>query len=282
MRHVKLIASATVVVVTGTLVLAAPVAAQQNGADLVAPVYPAAIPVPHVDDSADLLRDWNLEDDGYVFKDNTRSFLSKDRIDKVRAYYDAEIGEMQNASLTYLRVPEGMRSETMRPGAYVYARQIGRNENSELTGVELRALEPEDAHPGQYRAVGPIFEKLQVGQVSGQATKQQYDDVVNEYKYLASMFYPLTEERSERGRRLSADEVVVNGCQQDAGGGMSPEELEAKMKQLMAEGKMQEMQKLAQNMSGASGMDTWDTWVGCLKKLEAQGYKTLITIHIQP
>ena len=167
----------------------------------------------------------------------------------------------------------------MHAGGYTYAGVIGSNDNSELIGIELRALEPKDVHPGQYPAVGPIFERLQVGQVSGQATKQQYDDVVDEYKHLATMFYPPTDELSERGRRLSADEVVVKGCQEDAGGGMSPEELEAKMKQLMAEGKMQEMQKLAQNMSGASGMDTWDTWVDCLKKLEAEGYRTLITIH---
>ena len=235
-----------------------------------------------MDDSAEPARDWNLEDGGYVFQDNTVSFFSKDSIDKVRAYYKSEVGEMQQGSLSYLRIPEEMRSKTMHTGGYTYAGVIGRNDNSEFIGVELRALEPKHVHPGQYPAVGPIFEKLQMGQASGQATKQQYDDVVNEYKYLATMFYPLTDERSDRDRRLSADEVVVSGCQQDAGGGMSPEQLEAKMKQLMAEGNMKEMQKLAQNMQGASGMGSWDVWVDCLKKMENAGYKTLITIHVRP
>ena len=278
MRYRKLKALATAVVTTLTPVLPTS-ASGQDGADLVAPVYPTAIPVPHLDDSAELLRDWNLDDAGYVFQDNTMSFFSKDPMDKVRAYYANEVGEMQKGSLSYLRIPEDMRSKTMHTGGYTYAGSVGWNDNQQLIGVELRALEPKDVHPGRYPAVGPIFEKLQFGQVSGQATKQQYDAIVNEYKFLATMFYPLTDERSERDKRLSADEVVVKACQTDAGGGMSPQELEAKMKQLMAEGNMQEMQKLAQNASGASGVDTWDTWIDCLKKLEAEGYRTLITIH---
>lgn len=64
---------------------------------------------------------------------------------------------------------------------------------------------------------------------------------------------------------------------------MSPKELQAKIRQLLAERKTREMQQLVQKMAaGAGAGSSWDLWAECLKKMEAEGYPTLITIHIQP
>ena len=58
------------------------------------------------------------------------------------------------------------------------------------------------------------------------------------------------------------------------GGGMSREEIQVKMQQLMVEERMQGMQQLAQGMIGASGANSADVWVDCLKEMEGQGYNT--------
>ena len=55
---------------------------------------------------------------------------------------------------------------------------------------------------------------------------------------------------------------------------MSREEIQVKMQQLMVEERMQGMQQLAQGMIGASGANSADVWVDCLKEMEGQGYNT--------
>ena len=269
-------------VATSGSVLPQQAAAQQGTAKLIAPTYPGAISVPHENEEG-YLSEWRViySYSRDVFTDKTRSFFSKDPIETVRAYYDREIGEMQNR-------PLGAFSESMKPGPYIFARLMGRYEGGpgELTqffGIELRALEPREVDtPTNYPAVGPIFQKLTVGQISGQATQGQFDALVEEYKHLAWMFYPLTDERNERGRRLVMDKVVFNQCVKQAAGGMSREEVMAKMAELTQQGRTQELQKLMEKVMGAGGSSSWDTWVDCLKKLEDEGYRTLITIHLQP
>ena len=108
---------------------------------LIAPTYPSAIAVPFESESQSQRDGWRFNDGNRVFTEHTRSFYAKDPIDRVRSFYDAEVGATQNGSLSYLRVPDGMRSETMRPGPYVYSVVLGRNDNSDLLGVQLRALE---------------------------------------------------------------------------------------------------------------------------------------------
>ena len=301
MRYaVTLTALATFALATSGSVLPRQAAAQQGAVKLIAPVYPGAIPVSHQDDEDDrrnMARRWEWRLDGALFPYATRLFISKDSLETVRAYYDKEVGEMQKGSLSYLRMSQlAMPEENLRPGPYVFAHTLGWDENT-LIGVELRALEPkEERAPTKYDAVGPIFDRLMAGHLTGQATGAQFDALVEEYKHLAWMFYPLTDERDQSERRLTMDEVVVNECEKQAAGGMSPQEIEAKREELGAEiqqlamqgknqelrAKMQELQGLNEQAVGAGGMDTWDTWVDCLKKMEAEGYRTLISIHLQP
>lgn len=250
-----------------------------GGSGLVVREYPGSTPVVHADEDN---QGWKIPPAAYVFIRETRAYLSRDSLDTLRAYYDKEVGKMQNGSLEYLTVPEGMRSEGMRPGSYVYAYPVGRRANTGLIGVEVRALEPTDEHFTRYPAVGPIFEKLNVSVVSGKTSQKRFDSLVDEYKHLAWMFYPLSDQRSQRGKLLSMDQVVFNGCVEESGGGMSPEDMQVKMQQLMAQGRMQEMQQLAQDMMVASGVGSEDVWVDCLKEMEGEGYNTLVTIHVGP
>jgi len=250
-----------------------------GGSGLAVREYPGSTPVVHTDENN---KGWKTPDAGHVFNMETRSYLSRDSLNTVREYYDKKVGKMRNGSLEYLTVPEGMRSEGMRPGPYIYAYPVGRRANTGLIGVEVQALEPMEKHFIRYPAVGPIFEKLNVSVVSGKTSQKRFDSLIDEYKHLAWMFYPLSDQRSRHGKLLSMDQVVFNGCVEKSGGGMSPEEMQAKMQQLMAQGRMQEMQQLAQDMMGASGAGSEDVWVDCLKAMEGEGYNTLVTIHVGP
>ena len=256
-----------------------------GGSGLVVRTYPGSTPVVHADeDNHD--RRWKIADAGQVFTGDTRSYLSKDSLDTIRAYYDNEVGKMQSGSLSYLTEPEGMRSENGDPpDPYTYAYPVGRVAFVGLIGVEVRALKPIEDHFIRYPIVGPIFDRLNFGVGSRDTSKEKFDSLVDEYKHLAWMYYPVSEQRSGHGRLLSTDEVVFDGCEKEAGGGMSPEEMQAKMQQLMAEGKMQEMLQLSEKMmgaGGASGVGSEDIWIECLKEMEGQGYNTLIAIHVGP
>lgn len=63
---------------------------------------------------------------------------------------------------------------------------------------------------------------------------------------------------------------------------MSQEELGAKIQELGRQGRIREMEALIPQLMGSAGMSSsgWDIWVDCLKKVEAEGYRTLITIHL--
>lgn len=258
--------------------------ARQGPTQLLAPAYPSALLVPYQNDAE--VRELMIDRFGVgnpAFTDQTRTFLSQDPIDVVRAFYDGEIGPLENGSLEYLRVPEGMRSETMKPGPYVYARSLGRNKFTEFIGVEIHAIEPRELNsPTNYDAVGPIFKKLMMGQASGHATQAQFDELVEQHKHLAWMFYPPSDQFSSREQRLTMDQVAYGTCEEGAGGGMSQEELAAKIQELGRQGKLAELQALTAQMMGSMGASSgsWDGWVDCLKKVEAEGYRTLITIHL--
>lgn len=222
---------------------------------LVAPSYPDSAPVVYADeDNQD--RRWKIADAGQGFSGETRSYLSKDSLDTVRAYYDKEVGKMQSGSLSYLTAPEGMRANQDRPEPYIYAYPVDRTAHMGLIGLEIRALKPIEDHFIRYPIVGPIFERLNYGVGSGDTSKEKFDSLVDEYKHLAWMYYPVSEQRSGKGKLLSKDEVVFDGCKKEAGGGMSAEEMQAKMQQLMAEGKMQEMLQLSEKLMGPAAWAT--------------------------
>ncbi len=267
------------VVVAGLPVRAAQA---QSAPVLIGPTYPSAIAVPFESESESQRDSWRFNDGSWVFTEHTRSFYAKDPIDRVRSFYDAEVGATQNGSLSYLRVPEGMRSETMRPGPYVYSVVLGRNDNSDLLGVQLRALEPRDGSPYNFPVVGPFFKKLLTAQAGGQAAQDDVSRAIEEHEHLAWRFYPLTDERSAKGKRLTTDQVVLRKCEADLGGGLTQEELGAQMQAAGQKGDMAELQRLSQMVSGTTGSGSWAGWIDCLGELEGAGYQTLITIDLRP
>lgn len=254
---------------------------QQPAPTLIGPVYPTSVPVPYESEAREHRDGWRFKDANRVFTESTRSFYSKERLETVRAYYSTEAGEMQNGSLEYLRVPEGMRSESMAQGPYVYSTVIDRAD-SELLGVQIRSIAPRKERPHNLPAVGAFYQKLVTAQAAGHGTLADVDRIMEEHEHLAWLFYPLTDERSADGDRLTADQVVLRHCEAEQGGGMSQEELSAKMEAAAQQGDIAELQRLSQSAMGTVGGGSMDAWVECLGELEQHGYTTLITIDVRP
>ena len=268
MKHVNGFTTAALACTVLASLAPAPLAAQAGPA-LIAPVYPGAVAVERLADRS--------------FASEVRAFLTKDPIQAVKAFYDREVGEMENVELSDVNRAAELRSGRSNRGApYVYAVGLDRKQFLGALGVEISALEPRDERaPTNYDAVGPVFDKLMTGQLAEEATQEQYDSLVEEYRHLAWKFYFLTDETSDHGRELTADQVAFQGCADDATGGLSTEEIMAKMQAAYATGDFAAAQEIAEQMAGAGGIGSWDTWVDCLKKIEAEAYTTLIVIHVR-
>lgn len=267
MRPVATLASfATLALLAGPWGSPVTARAQQPAPDLVAPVYPGSVVV-------EVLEDENLPD-------GTRAFLSRDPIDAVKRFYERESGPMERASLSDLGVPDELRDESFGTRPFVFARRV-EGGHRDLRGVQVSAREPREGAgaPSVYPAVGPIFQRLQMGMLNNEAPQARFDELVEEYRHLAWRYYPVSDEEAQSGERLTTDEVVVRRCEERAGGGRSSADLQAEMEALTRSGRFEEAAALGERLMGAAGSSSWDVWVECLKRLEEVGYRTLILIH---
>ena len=259
MRHAAMFEAAlTLALLVGASADPPGVVAQHAAAVLVAAVYPGAVSVEGLS--------------GQTLSDGMRAFLSRDAIEDVKGFYDRDLGPMVSASLSDLRVPEELRDASFGSRAFVFAREVARGGDSGVLGVQLSVPEPsEELGPHQYPAVGPIFERLQMGVGTGDATQAQFDRLVTDYGFLAWRYYAFSEEQVEPGQPRTADEVVFQACETRAGGGMDPDELSAEMESLYQQGKFDEAAEMGERMMGAAGATSWDDWVACLEQLEPVG-----------
>ena len=248
---------------------------------LVAPTYPGSVAVSPSDKSNKDYSAWQVAGRAPEPTGRTRSFLSKDSLEAVNSWYESEVGEMESGSLEYQRVPKDMRSPSMRPDPFTFAHGTGYSDSGSLIGVEIQSPEPADVHFTRYPAIGPVFERLNASVISGHTTQGEFDRLLGEYKHVGAMYFPMSDQTSDKGHPLSQDKVIFDGCEKTAAGGMDHQQLQARMQQLMAEGNTAEMQKLSRQLSSGAGIGSNDAWVDCLAELEREGYRTLITIHGQ-
>lgn len=136
-------------------------------------------------------------------------------------------------------------------------------------------------------------------------SRAEYAALFKKYGWLETAFYP--PHKGADGMqpydrwlvqntwdRLQAPErVAVARGKQDA---QSAVALAKKMQALMQQGRMQEMQQLAQQMAGiqkngmaagqdigaAQKQDQWNMWLGVLEKVKAHAYRTVIAIDKDP
>lgn len=137
--------------------------------------------------------------------------------------------------------------------------------------------------------------------LAGHHSQKELETVYKKYHLLSKAFYPLhkTGKGTETYNRWLVDQtwaqIKTSGrasTRKALGAGENAAELARKMQQLVHQGRMQEAQILAQQMTAAQqrGMtagakmqvarnqDHWNEWLGVLKKLQAHAYRTKITI----
>lgn len=264
------------------------------GDKLLAPVYPGAVAVDIPLNSGQTEQYYT----GEASSPFVRVFLSKDPIEKVRAFYEQKFGRMENRYFT------GWDWEGEWPFAYMKTLakadprfDLSMGMASEVpAGVEIRAEDPskvlvesETYWPG----VGRFFERLQLLTATNGLSKAEYDGLVKKYGYLGARYYAVGKRTDEDGKRLMVDEAIFKAAEDKIGAPlnqMSAEEYQARAQQLMAEKRYDEYAKLneqftasmmaaQQNATGPTGAKVYKEG---LAELERNAYRTLIVIHLHP
>ena len=264
--------------------------AQTAGAgqeQLLAPVYPGSVRYPP-------------EELGFNFV-FTAAFLSKDDPKTVMAFYESKLGPFEAADehggvLWTGEVTEGqVYSRVIVPVDEVKKYVNFGESGTPPAGIIVSAVEPSPVDdPSDYPVVGPIFEKLQeiiqlqgAGQTAGFEVAKGHDpaeleEVVERYKDLAWRHYlPSDEEKPWTGSRPTIAEAIVERCKKE--NKPDKEALQARIQQLVMQGKAEEAQKLAMSMVEAGGESgSWQVWLECLQEIEKNAYRTWISINEHP
>ncbi len=150
-----------------------------------------------------------------------------------------------------------------------------------------------------------VFSGLQSETFNNHHTKAEFLNVYNKYRWLEAAYYP--QHKTSKGSEsyykwlvattwagINAPQEAVNAGAQQMGQGAAA--IAARMQKLIAEGHMQEAQKLGEQMSNSmqgmgqvnqaeqtlSQRDHWKQWMAVVKKLVAHAYKTKIVINKKP
>lgn len=137
--------------------------------------------------------------------------------------------------------------------------------------------------------------------IAGRHTQQELDAVYSKYHWLVTAFYPMQKTVQggesyehwlvkETRARIQAPQAAIGKASTELGKGAAA--VGARLQQLIAAGRMQEAQQLAQQMGAvmqggqqignASAVvqqkDHWNEWVDVIKQLAAHAYKTKIIV----
>jgi hypothetical protein len=270
-----------------------PVAAAA-GDKLLAPVYPGSVAVDIPASNQPYAEEYYMGEANSPF---ARVFLSKDPIEKVRAFYEQKLGPMENKYFT------GWDWEGEWPFAYMKILAMA-DERFDMSGgitskvpagVEIRAEDPSKVLVDDeiyWPSVGPFFERLKLHAGIGSLSQAEYDALVKKYGYLGARYYAVGKRADEDGRRMLMDEAIFRAATDKMTAPlqqMSAVEYQARAQQLMAEGRYEEYAKLSEQFS-ASMMAAQQNSVGPegakmlkdgLAELERNAYRTLIVIHLQ-
>ncbi|MEG6551718.1 hypothetical protein V6C53_15940 [Desulfocurvibacter africanus] len=272
-------------------------AAAVAGDKLLAPVYPGAV-------AAGVPTDPEQFPSGSRYSNEAgspfaRVFLSKDPIEKVRAFYEQKLGAMDNTFFT------GKTWEGEWPFAYSKILVMADKRFDMSTGMggevpaglEISALDPAELRAGEdlyWPSVGPFFERLQGMTVTGGLSRSEYEGLIKKYGCLGARHYAVGKQADEGGNLMLVDEAIFKAVENKMSAPIaaapSAVEFQAKAQRLMAEGKYDEFTKLneqymasmaamQQNSTGPEGAKLLKDG---LTELERNAYRTLIVIHLHP
>jgi hypothetical protein len=216
------------------------------------------------------------------------SFLTKDSIAKVKAFYEKNIQPGDKITVVETDGEKGFRM--------TYSKVIDKKTQ---TVLELEWFENKPT--GRvHDALGELMLKTKLGQHS----EAEFKAMEKRYGNLTSAYYRMID--NGKGGTVSEGKAIykevfdrVHGdmkARKAAGGSSKDEdkerakEMKMKMKEMKAKGDFEGMMRLAQESKmgpnatpdGAAAMDdmtkdTWNDWVDCLKALDAAAYWTRIS-----
>ena len=255
-------------------------------AELLAPVYPGAVPA-----------DKELKAHEKPFE---RAFYTREPIEEVAAFYENAAG-----SLDAVRPGQLYENVVRHPPKYKASfepERIGVRIASDAPAPEdapdMSALPPEIRKMQPNRCQSGHFERLRI--MAQQSDKHSWDDfkaVCDRFDHLDWAYFGITDETDRRGRPMRKDALML-AEQTEKMGMKDPEDMDAeaiaqRMAQLQQQGRQREAaemgRRLQQQAMQSAGMgsgkemdDNWDEWVGYLERLDKHAYRSLIRIHLDP
>lgn len=214
-------------------------------------------------------------------------FLSKDSFDQVAAFYEKEKGP---ATVTQ-NEPERNRYsfyEYMDVNTVHQYDPIG-----SAIGVRIYS-KPVPVDDGtSLPVVGEVFGKLKLLIVQGSMSMEEYNALVEKYRYLAAWYFPMEKGPTPLDRPVPQNKIILDRCEKGPQAQKAAEDMEAmamKAQQLMMQGRQREalalLQRAGESAQGihakSLGPEGIEKWEGCLEELQANGYPTRIEIAVNP
>ncbi len=243
-------------------------------AELVAPVYPDSVKA--VDKIPDYLSD-------YAF-----AFYTFDPIEKVLDFYENELGSMEELregneySYTVKKIRVGKAA--LRPdrlGVTIKTKKPAEDPREQYAEIE------QDMQMASFRH--DYFSPLEY--LVAQLSERDWDDynkAVERFIHLTWSYYTDSGKMDSRGRTMNLAQALIEDYHQSGsmeGAADSTEEMAARMEDLMQQGRIAEVQALAQQMHQQMTQaiedddSKWGEYLSVLEEIEKHAYKTLITIH---
>jgi hypothetical protein len=193
------------------------------------------------------------------FPESRNYYLTEDSYEKVKAFYINKYGAPDH---------ESNKDETKRSATFFYEKTI-----FEPRGIHLSEKQ------GNSRSVVHVFSELKGLIVREILTQVRYDEIEEKYRHLQDYYYV-------RGE----DETIYKKYHKILGAGgteaLSTEETMTKAQELIMAGKIEEGKALLESMRDgmtasmehAGSEKAIDSWMDCLKELDAAKYPVQIRI----
>lgn len=264
--------------------------ASQARADLMASVYPGAVPANE-----------ELREKERYFEE---AFYVRDSIQEVVAFYEREFGPMEEvrAEEKYRNVrrqaPRFKASfEPDQIGVRAYANPHKSSFPDRPTGISpeqaagIQAMMPDRCKSDHFSSLRLMAQQLD------KYDWKDFEAVCDRFDHIDRAYFQLTDQKDDRGAYLRKDQVLLND-QQNKLGMAEPEQMDAeqmaqRIQELQQQGKFQEMAELSRKMaeqamhgagvgSGGKPYDNWEEWVNYLERLDGYAFQTMIRINRDP
>ncbi len=228
----------------------------------------------------------------------SRAFYSPLPVDQVVAFYNQESGHMEEVENGIYR--SHLVDVKFLELGFLHVYAVPRK-----PGVAVRCIKTVSRDRICSADFFNHFRKM--ADVLDHYSDEDYRDLCSQYGYLDFAWFGLSDKTDAHGDNLTRDRVLyheyLTRLDYAEGDMMTAEEMMERVQKLMAEGKMEEARKLAEEMAEMQMKatqpmmeesiavmqgqpmeveDHWDEWLQFIKELDAMAYPTLVIIDLHP